>query len=380
MRDVSDRFLDTLRGSHLAVFRARVCTTFQTGTDPDGTEIDIVSGDVKSSATADIRSTLDLTTSESWPRLASDLLAPYGNEIFVERGIQYGNGQREFVGLGYFRINTPEQDEAPDGEITISATDRMAGIIDAKFLTPRQFASTLTNGDLVETLITEVYPDATITWDDTDVRDDTTNRTIITEDDRFAVLKDLVTSLGKIGYWDHTGTFQVKTPPDVTGDPSWTIDAGRDGVLINMSRGLTREGVYNAVVATGEATDTTAPARAVAYNLDPTSPTYYNGAFGPVPRFYSSPFITTNAQALSAATSILRKQLGIPYQVELASIANPAVEPYDVIEAKYPKRARSRSLRTELHVVDQVTIPLVPTSPVVLQTREQQVELIGDAA
>jgi hypothetical protein len=108
--------------------------------------------------------------------------------------------------------------------------------------------------------------------------------------------------------------------------------------------------------------------------------TYYLGAFGPVPRFYSSPFLTTNAQALSAATSILRQALGLPYQVDLSSIANPALEPYDVIAVRYPKASRSRTLRTETHVIDEVTIPLMPTAPVTLKTREQQAELIGDAA
>jgi len=378
MRDVSDKFLGTLRGSHLAVSRARVCTTFQTGTNPTGTEIEIVDGDVRATATGTIRSTLSLTTSEGWPRLASDLLAPYGNEIYVERGIAYGNGQREFVGLGYYRIDTPEQDEAPDGVVAIAASDRMAGIVDARFLTPRQFAATLSRGDLVETLITEVYPSATISWDDTGVRDGLVGRTVITEDDRAGTLKEFVTSLGKVGYWRYDGVFRVETPPDITGAPAWTIDAGRDGVMVQMSRALTREGVYNAVVAVGEAGDTTAPARAVAVNDDPTSPTYYSGPFGPVPRFYSSPFLTTNAQALTAAQAILRQQLGIPYQVELATVANPALEPFDVIQVKYPKSSRSRTLRKETHVIDEVTIPLVPTSPVTLKTREQTAQILGE--
>jgi hypothetical protein len=377
VRPVSAKFLTTLQGSHLAVFRARVCTTFQTGTNPTGTEITIVDGDVTASSTAQIRSTLSLVTSQAWPLTDSDLLAPYGNELYVERGISYGNAQREWVGLGYFRINTPEQDDVPDGLVTIAGTDRMAGIVDARFLAPRQFASTLTNGQLVTTLITEVYPSATISWDDTAVRDDTIDRTIITEDDRAGTLTDLITSLGKIGYWRYDGVFRIQTPPTVTGAPSWTVAAGQSGVLVQMSRSLTRERVYNAIVATGEAGDTTAPARGVAYNLDPTSPTYYNGAFGPVPLFFSSPFLTTDAQAVLAATTLLRKQLGLPYQVDLTSIANPALEPYDVIKVRYPITARNRSLRDETHVIDEVTIPLVPTQPVTLKTREQQQELIG---
>lgn len=380
MRAVSARFLSTLRGSHNAVFRARVVDTFQTGTNPTGTEIPILSGDVTCSATAEIRATLSLTTSTAWPRTDTDLLAPYGNEIYVERGITYGNGQTEFVGLGYFRIETPEQDNTPDGPVTIAASDRMAGLVDARFLVPRQFSGVAQRGVLVALLIREVYPDAVIEWDDAALRDGTVGRTVIAEESRSATLLDFITSLGKIGYFDHRGVFVIKTPPSVAGAPAWTIDAGQDGVLVQMSRGLTREGVYNVVVATGEAGDTTAPARAVAYNLDPTSPTYYWGRFGPVPTFYSSPFLTTATQALNAAKAILRKQLGLPYKVSLSSIANPALEPYDVIAVRYPKRSRSRSLRTETHVVDQVVIPLDPHTALTLQTRQQQQELIGDAA
>lgn len=373
MRPVSDKFLETLRGSHLAVFRAKATDQFYTGTTPGGTELPILAGDVKFSATADIRSTLSLTTSWPWPASATDILAPYGREIYIERGIAYGNSQREWVGLGYYRIDTIEQDETPDGVVVISGSDRNAGLKDGRFLAPQQFASTQTNGDVVNSLIWGVYFYAgIIEWDDTAVRDDTINRTIITEDDRLGTLNDLLTSLGKIGYWDYRGKFVIKTPPDVTGAPAWTIDAGQNGVLVQMGRSLTREGVYNAVVATGEAGDTTAPARAVSYDLNPNSPTYYNGSFGKVPRFYSSPFITTNTQAQTAADALLRQQLGLPYQVYLSSIANPALEPYDVLSVGYPKTSRNRALLTETHVIDEVTIPLTPKSPVSLKTREQQ--------
>jgi hypothetical protein len=379
MRAVSSKFLTTLRASHTAVFRARVCTTFQTGVTPTGTEIKVTGGDVIANATNLVRSTLDLSTVDvPWPTRADSLLAPYGQEIFVERGIAYGNGQAEYVGLGYFRIDTPEQDAAPAGEIQISGQDRMAGIVDARFLAPRQFPATLTRGQLVATLIQEVYPAAVIEWDDTALRDGIVGRTVVTEDDRAQVLADFVRSLAKIGYFDYRGVFVVKSAPAVTGASAWTVDAAEDGVLVKMSRSLTRERVYNAVVATGEAGDTTPPARGVALNLDPASPTYYYGPFGPVPMFYSSPFLTTNAQALSAAQSILRQQLGLPYQVDLTSIANPALEPYDVLAVRYPDRPRNRSLLTENHVIDQARIPLTAARPLELQTREQQAVLIGE--
>jgi hypothetical protein len=378
VRPVSAKFLQTLRGSHTSVFRARVQNSFYTGTNPGGTELPILGGNVKFSATADIRATLSLTTAWPWPTSAADTLAPYGHYVYVERGLAYGNAQREWVGLGYYRIDTIEQDQAPDGQIELTGSDRNAGLKDARFETPQQFLPTMTNGDLVNQLIWGVYFFAgIIEWDDPAVRDDTINRTIIAEEDRLGTLLDLLTSLGKIGYWDQRGIFVIKTPPAVTGAPQWTVDAGAGGVLVTMARSLGREGVYNAVVAVGESSDTKPPVRAVAYDLNPSSPTYYNGPFGKVPRFYSSPFITTTAQAQTAAAALLRQQLGLPYQVNLSSVPNPALEPYDVLEVGYPKAARSRSLLRETHVLDEVTIPLVATSPVQLKTRQQTTELVG---
>jgi hypothetical protein len=378
VREVSPRFLETLRGPHHAIFRARVCETFQTGNDPDGTEIRIEDGgDVTSSATAQIRSTLQLTTAEKWPRDAGDLLAPYGNEVFVERGIDYGNGATEWVGLGYYRIDNPEQAQTPNGPVDLQASDRMAGIIDGRFLTPRQFPASASRGQVVETLITEVYPSAVITWDDDDVRDAPLGRTIVAERDRYKTLTDLVTSLGKIGYFNHNGVFTVRTPRTVTGAADWTVDAGARGVMVKMSRAISREGIYNVVVATGEATDTAPPQYAIVADLSATSPTRYGGRFGPVPRFYSSPFITTTAQARSAASTLLRKSLGLPYQVTLEAVPNPALEPNDVIEVTYPA-GPGGSMRSEQHIVDTVTIPLHVGGPIQIKTRKQYGEDIGD--
>lgn len=377
MRAVSDKFLSTLRGSHKAIFRVRVCDTFQTGVDPDGELIpNPLDGDVISSSSADIRSTLDLTVLHEWPRNESGLLAPYGNEIFVERGIEFGNGQKDYVGLGYFRVDTPQQDEVPNGPIRISAPDRFQGIVDARFLTPRQFGATLTRGQVVDTLIKEVYPAAVIEWDDAAVRDAVLGRTITAERDRAKTLRDLVTSLGKIGYFRYDGVFTIRTAATVTGPPNWTIDGGRNGVMVQMSRQITREGIYNVVVASGDATDTAPPSWAAVADLAPNSPTRYGGRFGPVPRFYSSPFITSTSQARAAAETLLRKSLGLPYQVDLQAIANPALEPDDVIKIRYP--SGTGGLRSEVHIADTVTIPLVSGRAVSLKTRKQYGETIGD--
>jgi hypothetical protein len=370
MRPVSAAFLSAVRGSHVMAVRARAVVPGQTGVDPDGVEIAVLGGDVSLDAGADIRSTIDLTTDgyRMWPSTTSVLLAPYGNEVFVERGIQFGNGVTEWCSLGYHRINEPEQDEVPDGPIRLSGSDRMAGLIDARLLEPIQFGASATLGDVVDELVTDVYPGAVIEWDD-DTDDVTLGRTLIAEEGRHRFLDDLVTAQGKIWHWDHRGVLVIAAPPDPA-TPVYTVDSGRHGVLVSMARRLTRDGVYNAVVAVGEAADDVTPVRAAAVDNNPTSPTYFYGGFGKVPTFFTSPFMTTTAQAAVAADSLLRKKLGLPYSVDFTTVPNPALEPYDPIWIRYPGRL-------ERHIVQSLTIPLTAEEPLTATTREQTVVIVG---
>jgi hypothetical protein len=382
MRAVDAIFLRTLRGSHRPVFRARVITTYQTGVQPDGDLIDIVdsNGEVSQSSTADIRSSLTLTVPEPWPKSATDHLAPYGNEIYIERGLAYGNGQTVWVGLGYYRINTPQQDIVPDGPVTITGSDRMAGVIDSKFIRPQQFSQTMTRRQLSEFLVQDALgPQAVVEWDDPAVADAVIGRPLVVEQDRYGALKDLADSVGKSVFFDYRGVCLFRTRPDITGVASWTVDAGGNGVMVSMSRNLTRDGVFNAVVCTGEGADTNTPAYAVVADYSENSPTRYGGRFGKVPDFYSSPLVVTQAQAVTAGTERLKTQLGLPYKVVLSLVPNPALEPEDIIAVSYPDRARSLSLQTEKHIIDTIRHPIgVGAGAQSIETRQQPKILVGE--
>lgn len=370
MRPVSEAFLAALRGSHRIVTQAFVVAPGQTGTSPTGVELAVVDGDVILDATADVRGTLALVVdgTDAFPHNADDDLAPYGNELFVRRGIAFGGGRVEWVSLGYFRINSCSQDDAPNGPIRIAAQDRMGPLIRGRLTAPQQFAATDTYGDVLDALVADVYPGAVIEWDDfTD--SDPLGRALICEQDRWAFLNDLVTGVGKIWYWDHRGHLIIRDQPDPA-DYVWTVDAGTNGVLITLGREISDAGVYNAVVATGEALDTEAPPSATAVDANPLSPTLWGGPFGKVPRFYTSSFITTTEQAENAAAALLRSVLGVPYSVDFRAIVNPALEPWD------PIRVRLGS-RRETHIVTQLTVPLTATQSMTAQTREQTVVTIG---
>lgn len=387
MRAVSAALLRTIRGSHVMRSRARAVMPGQQGVNPTGVELPIVDGDVQYEVvddttdadtvkTATIKGTADVTVSADWPRAATDPVAPYGQEVYLERGVQIAGGGTEWVGLGYFRINTIEQTGDPHGSIRISASDRMQGIIDARLLRPVQFRPTHSVGYVLNLLVSQVYPSAVIEWDDTSVRDSLIGRSMVTADDRYGFLTDLLTAYRKVWRWDHRGHLMISTPPDTT-TPVFVVDAGRDGVLVSMDRDLSRDSVYNAVVATGEAADTTPPVRGVAYDNDPTSPTYYQGGYGKVPRYYSSSFLTTNDQCQQTAAALLLQSLGAPYNVSFGSIVNPALEPLDPVAIAYPERPRSEGVVIEGHVIESLTVPLVPGTAMTAKTRQQQVGVIG---
>lgn len=363
MRPVSDRFLRTIVGSHKMCVEARVVEPGQTGTSPTGTVIPILDGDVRLDASAQVRSTVDLLTdgTNKWASDASALLAPYGKELWVRRGIEYGNGQREWVSLGYHRIYRAQQDDAPNGPIRLEARDRMAGLIDARMLHPVQFGPNHTIKQFFDRLVLEVYPWATIEYD-FNPNAIAVNRTVVVEEDRYAALLDMSRALGRVIYWDHAGKLQVRKAPDPK-SPVWEASSGRGGVLVRLSRTLTREGVYNAVVAYGEAADDKPPVRAVARDMNPISPTYWFGPFGQVPRYYSSPLITTSDQAASAALAMLARSIGLPHQIDFSFVPNPALEPLD------PVRVSTR-LDSSIHVLETLTVPLTSQEPMSATTRE----------
>jgi len=333
--------------------------------------LSIEDGDVFHRASADIRSTASLSVLADWPKVASDLLNPYGNaDLFIERGIVFGNDAREWVSQGYFRIDTLNQEDAPNGPIQIEASDRMAAIIDARLPQPRQYTASSTIRAVIEDLVLEIYPTVTVTITgfNPDVAFGTDQ---ICEQDRYAFLNDIAKANGCVMYFDHTGAFVMKPVPNYDTSPTvWDIAYGARGVLINVSRTLSRDDVFNAVVANGEQAGGAEPVQGIAYDLNPLSPTRWNGPFKQVPRFYSSSFLRTNTQAYNAARAMLARSTGVPYTVDFNIVPNPALEPLDLVGVSYSDQSGK-----ERHVLDTLTVPLVASRPMTGSSRIQPKEI-----
>src|SRR5690606_33831794 len=195
-----------------------------------------------------------------------DLLAPYGNEIHVRIGVDLGTTTL-WSPAGYYRINTVEQDGGPRDPIRISAQDRMCGIVDARPVIPYWFNRSTTVEQAVTRLVTDVYPDAVIMFDD-DSGSDTLGSGILVEESRHAALAEIVESLGKIMYWDGEGVLRIEDAPDPN-VITWDIRAGFHGVLLEASRRISRDGMNNGVVTRGEGSSEI-PAAGMAVDLGAT--------------------------------------------------------------------------------------------------------------
>lgn len=377
MRDVSAAFLSGIRSSHRAAIRVSVVAPGQTGPNPVRlVDLKVISGEVRLDASAQIRSSVPnlVVDGHGWQaRPGAHPLQPYGNELFLERGLYLQSGVPEYAQLGYHKIYSAQQDTPPDGPVEVTAYDRMMPLQEAGLIRPRQVKKTESVSGIFLSLVQEVYPGATVEFDDT-TGNELIGRDQIIDQDRFQFLANLARSYGKIMFFDHRGILVVRDAPDPTSSV-FDIDAGRNGVLVSSSRSLDREGVYNGVVVEGEAPDGDQPAiRRFAWDSNPDSPTYWDGPYGKVPRFFSSPMITKWHQAISAARHILERSLGLPYNIDFTAVPNPALEPYDPIRVTYSTKAGR-----ETHVIETLDIPLSEQEPITGTTREQSTVQISDS-
>jgi hypothetical protein len=413
VRPVSARFLNALSGSTLTAARVRPCNPTVRGGDgliaPSGPALPLLDGQLTLDGTADERGRLEITVGAYWPDSGQDgptpagsfatgvigsspaattrpgqpvwpinhkaPLTPYGKLLLVEAGQEYGNGDVEYVRLGYYRVEDMEQAEEPDGPIVIQARDLMSFLIDGRMVYEQTFPAGTTMATLFQQLVIDNgsgYRGMPQGWTTSDLDLDPTfaamtlGATRTTEGDRFAFLADQVNTRGYIWYWDGRGKLVVSTAPDPT-QPVADIGGPAGAALTSSGRRINRDGTYNVVIADSSAIEATPAVRYVAFNADPTTPSYLHW-YGWTPRFYSSPQITDDASAGVTANTLLAASRGVPNQRAARHNPNAALEPNDPLRI-WP-RGSTDPLGYEVRVLEKTTIPLVPGRVQETTTRE----------
>jgi hypothetical protein len=345
---VTARFLKAIADSHTPLFAAQVFLTTG-GVDT----LPITGGSVTVDRGQQVRRTCSVTIADTAliPRTATDKLATYGAQLRVSRGVDYRDGSSELVSLGVFRIDGVDGD-IDTGPVTISGKSLECVISDDKFTQPYRASGMAVAA--ITALIQRSIPAASVITGATVVDAAIGARTWDVQGDPWSAVAEIAAVIGAEVYADADGVFVIAVLPDpLSVPPVWTISAGEGGAYIAATRGMSADGVFNAVLASGENTEANIPpVSALVVDNDPTSPTYWSGPFGHRPTFYSSATLTTTSACTSAATLLLRAAVAPNASANISALPNPALEPGDVIRVVYPDNTR------ELHQVQSFPVPL----------------------
>jgi hypothetical protein len=234
-----------------------------------------------------------------WDPLAeTDPLAPYGQQLRISIGLQAG---RDFVWVP--RSPMLITDAQRDGDtVTVTAASLLQLVAEARLVTPLQPAGGDTFKSLARRLVEPAIP---VVFDGDLIDRAVPVASLQWDEDRIGALYELAAAwpadlrMHADGYL----LFEPFATPDAV-----ALDARGD--TVRLVAGTTRDGAINAVVARGTDETTGEQYQGVAYDLDSSSPTRYGGPFNPlpVPLFYASPLLTSNAQCAAAAATILSRR------------------------------------------------------------------------
>lgn len=349
MWPVSSRWLPALGASQKIFSRVEVWR----GNSKLGV-LPISDGSISVTAKNRVRRSLNLTVSEAYfPSNPTDWLAPYGTELRVFRGIDYGDTVEE---VPVFRgcTQTVTSPKRYGGDLTVTANDLMQRVNDARFEQPRAATSGSTTGGIGQ-LLTEALPSGTSVVVGLKVRDSTIPDGLLWDRDRGQAVDDLAVSIGADVWCDAYGVPRIMPPSLLTDSAVWRLADGIGGTVVSDARTVTRDGVYSVVVVVIERSDGSAPIQVVVADTDPLSPTYVGGIFGRVPRFYRSPLIVDTVQAVTAGNALLARSTGLARSRVVECVPNAALEAGDRIDIDVAGIL-------EAHIADAFTLPLGPGS------------------
>lgn len=374
MYEVSELFLAAIRLPHQIVTRVELWYGYDTLLTAS---LAVSEGTVTLDRTADVYSSLTLTAQlindgtglAGAPPVDMTDVNVYGLILRPYRGIRLPDGTAELVPLGHFLVEEYKR-SASDTAVEIQASGLRSYLRDARLTSPLTKTGSVGRQvllDLIKGGLPSSYP---FNYDTTEwaALSSRTLGTTVFEEDRLGAVDDLAASYGVDVFPDREGVWRFQPIEDTdTAEPVWTVNSGEGGVLIEANRSASRTSVWNVVVARGEATDSaTAAVQAVASNTTSSSPTNTSGPFGQRVRFYTSSLLTTTAQCLAAARTILAKYSLADTVFDCSAVPNPALDPGDAITVVPPNGTAT------VYMVDAVTIPLTPDGSLAIATRQRE--------
>ena len=270
------------------------------------------------------------------PVRPTSLLTPYGTTAVVELGIRLLDGVESVVPYGHYLVSGSQTRSDASGRVTtVSLTDLAQRIEGYRFESPFTVAAPTDVANVVNAVVANrigVSPNVAPVG-----RSIQSSRTfgLDPETGPWSELLDVLDSFGLTAWYNRVGQIDVGAvdPTAENAIPLENIlDLGTDFDVRPP----------NVFVVRGESLEEgVPPVQAVAMDTDPSSPTYAgvnpgDSAYGRVTRYYSSPLITTELQALQAANSILVRELGGGFSFDLTRPFDPVTDVGDAVILESP--------------------------------------------
>lgn len=355
MYSASSRFFSVITGPHYVVTRAELLIDGEVALNLTNEGV-VTDGNVnvQTGGTDERSGNLSLVDRDGTfsPTRPDDLLAPVGNEIRLWRGVQYTQETSELMPLGTFRF-TATRGQYP--AIEMDLYDRSWVVSGAKLETPLLIRSgTNCISAIIQILTTAYGPDLIYEFPTTD--EVTPSMIFEAEADPWQIARELTANIGMQLYFDQLGVCKMRNEIEFSqAVPVWTFDDAdvRNIALPGGTVAWDSTDAFNAVIIIGENSSGGASYRGVAYDSDPSSPTYYNGRFGKRPIFIRDEKIGSQQQATLRARIELLRQLGLAQSITVPSLVNPALEPADIV--RVIDRVRGID---QLAICDKFALPL----------------------
>ena len=229
-------------------------------------------------------------------------LARYGQELTVDVTVSDpASGREDEFLVGRFVI---QNWDSTGGTVSVEASSVMSRVEDDRFITA---VATKTDGTL-SSEAARLTPDMCDVWIDPDLEDRRVP-SMSWDESRIDSLKELAAAWPARLREARDGTIEFLAPVDVIGGPELTLTDGVDGTLIEATSSDSRDSIYNIVVARGQETNEDGSPSFQGVAEQTSGPLSVGGPYGRVPRFFSSPLITSKSGALKSAQTMLKNSL-----------------------------------------------------------------------
>lgn len=276
----------------------------------------------------------------------TDWLTPFGSWVRLWHKVIRVGGTVIMAPLGYFRVDTMAI-QPLDGTIDITASDAGALVLD--YALPTLAAGQVTTAQTYLSRLTTMLSDVLAgipPWWTIPVDAGPASTTAIPKarlqytEDRLSAVTDLATRLGvKITTpADGSAVFRLATARDDTDASDITVRPGQLGNMVETGSTINRDGIANTAIvlytreikAAGARTRIEQRRLVEAY-ADPDGDTAAGGPFGTVTIEVDSTNVDTDAEAATAADTVLKQSLNQVRDVATDTTPIYGLEPGDII-------------------------------------------------